>query len=76
MLADPPKVEKRVWKCENKQLDPGMKIISTILDSQTQKKGLRKEKYAPRPVKERNTGLEREKYARRPAQGRRMGLEM
>lgn len=51
MLADPPKVEKRVWKCENKQLDPGMKIMSTILDSQTRKKGLRKEKYAPRPVR-------------------------
>lgn len=51
MLADPPKVEKRVWREKNKQLDPRMEIMSTILDSQAQKTGLGKEKYAPRPVR-------------------------
>ena len=61
MLADPPKEEKWVLRCENRQLDPGMKIMSTILDSQTRKKGLRKEKYAPRPAQGRRMGLEREK---------------
>ena len=35
MFPDPPKEERRVWECENKQLDPGMKIMSTILNSQT-----------------------------------------
>ena len=61
MLPDPPKVEEWVWREKNKQLDPGMKIMSTILSSQTWKTGLEREKYAPRPVKGRKTGLEREK---------------
>ncbi len=43
-LPDPPKEERRVWECENKQLDPEMKIMSTILDSQARKPGLEKEK--------------------------------
>ena len=47
---DPLKEEKRVWECENKQLDPGIEIMSTILDSQARKPGLGKEKYASRPA--------------------------
>ena len=58
MLADPPKEEEWVWKCENRQLDPGMEIMLTILNSQTRKKGLEREKYARRPAQGRKTGLE------------------
>ena len=58
-LPDPPKEERRVWECENKQLDPGIEIMSTILNSQVRKTGLGKEKYASRPAQGRKTGLER-----------------
>ena len=61
MVPDPPKDKTRVWKCENRQLDPGMKIMSTILESQARKTGLEKEKYAPRPAQGRKKGLEVEK---------------
>ena len=64
--SDPLKEENRVWECENKQLDPGIEIMSTILGSQAQKPGLGKEKYAPRPARGRKPGLEREKYVPRP----------
>lgn len=53
-------------ECENKQLDPEMKIMSTILDSQARKPGLGREKYASRPARGRKPGLEMEKYAARP----------
>ena len=66
MRPDPPKEENRVWRCENKQLDPEMKIMSTILDSQARKPGLGREKYASRPARGRKPGLEMEKYAARP----------
>ena len=46
-------------ECENKQLDPGMEIMSIILNSQVRKTGLGKEKYAPRPAQGREPGLER-----------------
>lgn len=66
MRPDPPKEENRVWRCENKQLDPEMKIMSTILDSQARTPGLGREKYASRPARGRKPGLEMEKYAARP----------
>ena len=65
-LPDPPKEERRVWECENKQLDPGIEIMSTILNSQVRKPGLGKEKYASRPAQGRKPGLERKKYTPRP----------
>ena len=54
-------VWSRVWECENKQLDPGIEIMSTILNSQVRKPGLGKEKYASRPAQGRKPGLEMEK---------------
>ena len=69
MRSDPPKEENRVWECENKQLDSGIEIMSTILNSQVRKTGLGKEKYASRPAQGREPGLEREKYVPRPGDG-------
>ena len=53
-LPDPPKEENRVWRCENKQPDPEIKIMSIILGSQTRKPGLRKENTLSDPLKEEN----------------------
>ena len=47
-------------------LDPGIEIMSTILNSQARKTGLGKEKYASRPAQGRKPGLERKKYTLRP----------
>ena len=70
MRPDPAKEERRVWKCENKQLDSGIEIMSTILNSQVRKTGLGKEKYASRPGQGRKPGLERKKYVPRPEKGK------
>lgn len=57
MRPDPPKEEKWVWREKNVFLDPGIEIMSTILNSQVRKTGLEKEKYVPRPAQGRKPGL-------------------
>ena len=44
MLADPPKEEKRVWKCENRQLDPKVKNYVNHFGQSSPENGSRERK--------------------------------
>ena len=58
MRPDPPKEENRVWRCENKQLDPEMKIMVNYFGQSSPETGSgeRKIRFQTRPRKETGSG--------------------